>query len=75
LPILDLLLELANYYISKLASGISIDTQRIQLKFKEEFGLNKVDDGNRIGFVYPTSSDDYDEEEYEEESEDRCKRK
>ena len=64
IPFLDMILELINYTVSKFASGISLQTQRDQLKFQkevEETGL--MDESNRIGFEYATQDEYCDDEE------------
>lgn len=68
IPIIDMLLELLNYTISKYASGISLQTQREQLKFQKEVEKEEsVDDPARIGFEFPVMESVCDDEDEIEE--------
>lgn len=67
MPFMDMLLELINYTVSKFASGISLETQRDQLKFQKEVEESgSGDDPHRIGFDY-TRDQRYDDDDDEED--------
>ena len=63
-PLFDIVLEFINYWISKLCNGISLQTQREQLKFQKEFG--EIEEKTpAIGFHY--EKDDYEDlDQYED---------
>ena len=66
IPLLDSLLEMILYFISKISTKIVISSQKNQMDFQKEYGdvmTNCDDNGNQIGFKM-----DYDElEEMQEE--------
>lgn len=66
LPMADLLLELINYGVSKMANSLNISTQREQLKFEREAAIQQDDDSPRIGFEIPNPIYEDDEDEIEE---------
>ena len=71
LPIFDLVLEYVSHMVNKVVVSISIDTQRQQLKFKQECML--VDEPQRIGFEYPEQTCEEIEYYENEEDEEKCK--
>lgn len=71
IPVLDVLLELVNYWIARFVGRIMIDTQREQYMFKKEVEADNNDTSPRIGFNYEEliSEDEEFEDEVDEESE------
>lgn len=70
LPILDLILEFINQWLTQFIVTISLNTEREKIQYNKEF--ESTDDPNRIGFQHPSSGrEEYDceDEDYEE---DRC---
>lgn len=63
-PLFDILLEFINYWISKLCNGLSLQTQREQLKFEKEVGSIE-EKTPAIGFHYEKEPDYGDLEDYE----------
>lgn len=84
LPVLDVIMELTNYWLARFASKIVIDTQREQYKFKKEVESGMPDNSPKIGFNYipfkeeEIYEDDFEDEEIpddEEDDEDKAKAK
>ena len=73
LPVLDVVLELVNYWLARFANNIVLDTQREQLKFKKEVEAQTADNSPKIGFrldpkeEYDEFDEEFEDEEFEEE--------